>query len=64
MNASFDRLHLVNTYGAFGSVNTVRLELEIEGTDAATPDERAVWRPYAFRCKPGDPARRPCWTAP
>ncbi|HEY0133232.1 MAG TPA: lipase maturation factor family protein, partial [Nannocystis sp.] len=64
MNASFDRLHLVNTYGAFGSVSTVRLELEIEGTDATEPDERAVWRPYAFYCKPGDPARRPCWAAP
>ena len=32
MNASFDRLHLVNTYGAFGSVTKVRREVIIEGT--------------------------------
>lgn len=64
MNASFDRLHLVNTYGAFGSVTGDRLELQIEGTDAATPDEGARWRPYDLPCKPGDPARRPCWVTP
>lgn len=64
MNASFDRLHLVNTYGAFGSVSRDRYELEIVGTDAEVPDERADWRPYAFRCKPGDPLRRPCVVSP
>ena len=63
MNASFDRLHLVNTYGAFGTVTKVRYELEIEGTDAVVP-EGATWRPYVFRCKPGDPERRPCWISP
>lgn len=63
MNASFDRLHLVNTYGAFGTVTKERYELEIEGTDAVVP-EGATWRPYVFRCKPGDPLRRPCWISP
>lgn len=63
MNASFDRLHLVNTYGAFGTVTTVRHELELEGTDAASP-EGATWQAYTFRCKPGDPLRRPCWVSP
>lgn len=64
MNASFDRLHLVNTYGAFGSISTVRLELQIEGTDAAVPDDSAVWRPYHLPCKPGPVDRRPCWLSP
>ncbi|MFB6362412.1 MAG: lipase maturation factor family protein, partial [Halobacteriales archaeon] len=38
MNTAFDPLHLVNTYGAFGSVTETRYELVIEGTrdDAAT----------------------------
>lgn len=63
MNASFDRLHLVNTYGAFGSVHTDRHELEIQGTDDPDP-EHADWRPYVFRCKPGPVDRRPCVVAP
>ena len=33
MNRSFDRLHLVNTYGAFGIVGRERDELILEGTD-------------------------------
>ena len=32
MNSTFDPLHLVNTYGAFGSVTRVRHEVVIEGT--------------------------------
>ena len=35
MNRSFDPLHLVNTYGAFGSVSRVRYEVVVEGTLAA-----------------------------
>src|SRR5215469_12430185 len=34
MNASFEPLHLVNTYGAFGAVTRARLEVVIKGTDA------------------------------
>jgi hypothetical protein len=64
MNASFEPFHLVNTYGAFGSVGKTRYEVVIEGTDAATPDESAVFREYEFHCKPGDPARRPCVVSP
>src|SRR5262249_9719266 len=33
MNAGFDPLHLVNTYGAFGSVGRQRYQVEIEGTN-------------------------------
>lgn len=64
MNASFDPLHLVNTYGAFGAVGRERFEVIVEGTDAATPGPDARWRPYAFECEPGDVARRPCVISP
>ncbi len=64
MNTSFDRLDLVNTYGAFGSVGRERDEIVFEGTDADVPDDAAEWRAYEFPCKPGDPARRPCVVSP
>jgi hypothetical protein len=64
MNRSFDRLHLVNTYGAFGSVGRERDEVILEGTSDATigPDTR--WQEYQFPCKPGDVRRRPCLISP
>ncbi|HET6204091.1 MAG TPA: lipase maturation factor family protein [Planctomycetota bacterium] len=57
MNTSFNALHLVNTYGAFGSVGRERSEIVLEGTDeeAIGPDSR--WRAYEFKAKPGDPER-------
>jgi hypothetical protein len=64
MNTSFDRLDLVNTYGAFGSVGRERDEIVLEGTDDAVPGDDADWRPYEFKCKPGDPMRRPCMISP
>jgi hypothetical protein len=64
MNYSFDPLHLVNTYGAFGSITRERYEIVIEGTDAAVPSADAVWRAYEFKGKPGDPFRRPPQIAP
>jgi hypothetical protein len=62
MNASFNALHLVNTYGAFGSVTRQRFEIVIEGT--RDPDGRTGWQEYEFRGKPGDPHRRPRQFAP
>ena len=64
MNASFNQLHLVNTYGAFGSIGRERYEIVLEGTRDATPDAAARWQEYEFVCKPGDPLRRPCWISP
>ncbi|MFF9623249.1 lipase maturation factor family protein [Streptomyces griseosporeus] len=64
MNRSFDPLHLVNTYGAFGSVNRVRYELVVEGTADAVAREDSDWRAYEFRGKPGDPRRWPRQFAP
>ena len=64
MNASFDRLHLVNTYGAFGSVTKIRREVIIEGTLDAYPGPYTEWLEYEVRGKPGDVRRRPPQVAP
>ena len=64
MNASFDPLRLVNTYGAFGAVTRVRREIVLEGTDEAVPGPATVWKEYQFKAKPGDPRRRPRQVAP
>jgi hypothetical protein len=64
MNRSFDPLHLVNTYGAFGSVSRVRYEVVIEGTADHLPHEDSDWREYEFKGKPGDPRRWPRQFAP
>lgn len=60
MNTSYDPLHLVNSYGAFGSVTRHRREVIIEGS----VDAGATWRAYEFKAKPGDPQRRPRQFAP
>lgn len=64
MNVSFNRLHLVNAYGAFGSINRVRLEVAVEGTDEPEITAHTVWKEYPFRGKPGDPGRLPRQFAP
>jgi hypothetical protein len=64
MNTSFDPFDLVNTYGAFGSVGRQRDEIVFEGTTDAELSHRTQWKAYEFRCKPGDPNRRPCWMSP
>jgi hypothetical protein len=64
MNASFNRWHLVNAYGAFGSVTKERYEVIVEGTQAQSPDDDAEWLAYEFKGKPGDPARIPRQYAP
>ncbi|GAA4891307.1 lipase maturation factor family protein [Streptomyces coeruleoprunus] len=64
MNRSFDPLHLVNTYGAFGTVGRVRHEIVIEGTDETVPHAGTVWREYEFKGKPGDVRRLPRQFAP
>ena len=59
MNASFDPLHLVNTYGAFGTVGRERYEIVFEGNERTMSDSSEEWKEYSFKVKPGDPARRP-----
>ena len=64
MNYSYNPLHLVNTYGAFGSVTTERYEIVIEGTQGDPEDSETRWLAYEFKGKPGDPARVPPQVAP
>jgi hypothetical protein len=64
MNTSFDRLDLVNTYGAFGSVGLERLNVVFEGTRDAVPNDDADWKPYPYQALPGDLAQRPRQIAP
>ena len=59
MNYSWNRWHLVNAYGAFGSITKERYEIVIEGSS-----DGEEWREYGFRAKPGDPSRRPPQVAP
>ncbi|MDP9000382.1 MAG: lipase maturation factor family protein [Myxococcota bacterium] len=64
MNGSFDPLDIVNTYGAFGSVDRERFEVILEGTRDEASDPNARWEEYELPCMPGDPRRRPCLVTP
>jgi membrane protein implicated in regulation of membrane protease activity len=64
MNTSFDPLHLVNTYGAFGSITKDRYEIVVEGTTEEELTDETEWRAYGFKGKPTDPERRPSQIAP
>ncbi|WP_454793397.1 lipase maturation factor family protein [Mycolicibacterium lutetiense] len=64
MNASYNRYHLVNSYGAFGTVGRTRDEVVLEGTSDASLGEHTVWKEYEFKGKPGDVRRRPRQFAP
>lgn len=63
MNASFNAWHLVNAYGAFGSVTRTRTEVVVEGTRDQDP-ATATWLEYEFRGKPTDVRRLPRQYAP
>jgi hypothetical protein len=64
MNTSYDPLHLVNTYGAFGSVTRDRYEIVVQGTADAEVGPDTEWRTYEFPGKPTDPDERPGQVAP
>src|SRR5205823_14771904 len=64
MNTAFNRLDLVNTYGAFGTVGRERDEIVFEGTEDAVITGDTKWKEYEFVAKPGDPDRRPAFIAP
>lgn len=61
MNHSYNPLHIVGAYGAFGSITRERFEVVVEG---AADEQATNWREYGFRAKPGDPKRRPPQIAP
>ncbi|MGY4644182.1 hypothetical protein ACVW07_002015 [Cellulomonas sp. URHB0016] len=64
MNVSFNVWHLVNAYGAFGTIGRRRAEVVVEGTSDPEPGPDAAWVEYEFRGKPGDPRRLPRQLAP
>ncbi|MCX3059022.1 lipase maturation factor family protein [Streptomyces beihaiensis] len=64
MNRSYDVLHLVNTYGAFGSVGRIRHEIVVEGTTDTVPRPDSEWLAYEFKGKPGAVGRLPRQFAP
>jgi lipase maturation factor len=64
MNFSFNPVHLVNTYGAFGSITRQRDEIVIAGTSDQVLTASTGWREYEFKGKPGLLSRRPPQIAP
>ncbi len=64
MNYNYNPLHLVGSYGAFGSVTKERYEIVIEGTADQVLTPGTQWKEYAFKAKPGDIHRRPPQIAP
>ena len=64
MNTSFNSLHLVGTYGAFGSITRTRYEVIVEGATDAVLTPATQWREYEFRGKPGQLNYRPPQIAP
>jgi Lipase maturation factor len=52
-------LRSANGYGLFAVMTTSRPEILVEGSE-----DGAIWRPYEFRWKPGDPTVRPAFVAP
>jgi len=64
MNTNYNPYHLVNTYGAFGSITRDRYEIVLEGTDETVVTATTRWQEYGFKGKPGDPCRLPPQIAP
>jgi lipase maturation factor 1 len=60
MNASFDPLRLINSYGAFGVVNEQREEWII----SSAAEVACEWKEYEFNVKPGPIDRPPRWITP
>jgi hypothetical protein len=64
MNTSFNSLHLVGTYGAFGSIARTRYEVVVEGADDEVITADTAWKEYQFKSKPDDLSYRPPQIAP
>jgi hypothetical protein len=64
MNTTFNPLHLVGTYGAFGGITRTRDEVVVEGTADDFPTVASQWRAYEFHGKPTATGRCPPQVAP
>ncbi len=64
MNRSFDSLHLVNSYGAFGHIGKKRYEIVIQGTGDELIGPDSEWHEYEFFAKPGRLDQRPPLISP
>jgi hypothetical protein len=64
MNTSFNAIHLVGTYGAFGGITRRRMEIQVEGTSDSVITAETKWKAYEFRGKPSDLQRAPPQIAP
>lgn len=54
-----DQFRVVNSYGLFAVMTTLRPEIFIEGSN-----DGEAWLEYGFKYKAGDLSRRPKWVAP
>lgn len=50
---------IVNNYGPFAVMTTLRYEIQIEGSN-----DKKHWRVYEFKYKPGDPGKPLSWNIP
>jgi hypothetical protein len=64
MNASYDPLSIVNTYGAFGTVGRERPVIVFEGSASADPTTATDWKEYPYVGSPWDPKLTPPFIAP
>ncbi|NCF70168.1 MAG: lipase maturation factor family protein [Chlamydiales bacterium] len=64
MNSSFNKMLIMNTYGAFGTVGKSRHEIIIYGTNEDRITKDTKWLEYEFKYKPGSLIRRPPVIAP
>ncbi|MBI3273792.1 MAG: lipase maturation factor family protein [Candidatus Colwellbacteria bacterium] len=64
MNTSYNPIHLVNSYGAFGSITRPRYEVIIEGTADPVITLETKWEEYEFKGKPVKLDRLPPQIAP
>jgi hypothetical protein len=65
MNRSYNPVHLVCTYGAFGRVTRERFEVVLEATESEDPrSDEARWLEYEWKGKPGPVGRMPPQVAP
>lgn len=64
MNTSYEPLHLVGTYGAFGAITRQRFEIVVEGSSDPSLTGSTQWKEYEFRGKPTETGRMPPQIAP